>query len=426
MQKLHQKYGDVVRIGPNELSFCTVQSYQDIYGYPSKGKQKFEKTDFYDSGVTEPHTAAEDVAIVSQHKKPLAGALSAKAVRDLEDVVQHFIDLFIGQLGKWGDGGRKPVNVTAAYNWLTFDIIGELAFSESFHALTESSSRVWPAILLDGEFYALLHSIKRRLPYMRLVLPFLLPKGTADKHRGLRKLTREKVAKRMELGRTVGREDFFAQMVRNGVGDEGELIIQGGALIFAGSETAATALAATTWYLLKNQNCLSKLRAEVRSAFTFKDEITGTAVARLPYLHGVVEEGMRMFPPVVIGLPRTSPGATIDNHYVPANITISSDTYNMSRDSRYWTRPAEFLPERWIGNPFDDDRRASQPFSTGPGACLGINLAYLEMKLILAKIMFTYDLEMVDSGIRDWNRECEVVLLWKKPDLWVRFNPRAI
>ncbi|KAK2601696.1 hypothetical protein QQS21_004771 [Conoideocrella luteorostrata] len=420
------RHRDVVRIGPNELSFCTVQSYQDIYAYPSKGKQRFEKTDFYDSGVMESRTATEQTCIQSQHKKPLASALSTKSVRKLEGTVQQFIDLFIEQLGNWGNGGHKPINVTDAYNWLTFDIIGELAFSESFNALTESASRLWPAILLDGEFYALLTSIKKRLPCMRLLLPFMLPRGTADRHRELRKLTHEKVVKRMELGGILGRDDFVSHMVSNGVDDTSELIIQGSALIFAGSETAATALAAITWYLLRVPRCLAAMQTEIRSSFKSKDEITGTSVARLVYLHGVIEEGLRMFPPVVIGLPRASPGAFIDGRYIPSGVTVSSDTYSMSRDPRYWTKPEEFLPERWIGNAFSDDKRASQPFSTGPGACLGINMAYVEMKLILANIVLSYDMESVDNPVTDWNQACNVHLLWKKPELWVKFRPRAI
>lgn len=111
--------------------------------------------------------------------------------------------------------------------------------------------------------------------------------------------------------------------------------------------------------------------------------------------------------------------------YIPQGVTVSCENYTLARDPRYWERPEEFLPERWLGEGFaGDDKKAFQPFSTGPRACLGINLAYLEMRVMLAKTVFTYDLELETKGIEDWNKSCRIVGLWQKPDLLVKFHPR--
>lgn len=88
-------------------------------------------------------------------------------------------------------------------------------------------------------------------------------------------------------------------------------------------------------------------------------------------LHGVVEEGLRLFPPVPFGLPRDRAGAVIDWVYIPKGVIVSTENYALSRDPRYWTEPDSFRPERWIGERLGDDKRALQLFSTGPRAFLG-------------------------------------------------------
>lgn len=111
--------------------------------------------------------------------------------------------------------------------------------------------------------------------------------------------------------------------------------------------------------------------------------------------------------------------------YIPKGTTVSCENYTIARDPRYWEHPDEFKPERWIGEGFPgDEKKAFQPFSTGPRACLGINLAYLEMRVTLAKIVHTFDLELETQGIEDWNKACKIVGLWQKPDLNIKFIPR--
>jgi averantin hydroxylase len=86
-------------------------------------------------------------------------------------------------------------------------------------------------------------------------------------------------------------------------------------------------------------------------------------------------------------------------------------------------RPDEFLPQRWLGDVqfADDDRAVLQPFSIGPRNCIGRSLAYAEMRLILAKILFNFDLEL-DEGMTGQWMDQKVYLLWEKKPLWVRLK----
>lgn len=117
--------GDVIRLAPNELTFASVQAYRDIYGHVTTGKERFLKSDAYDT--EEPRiSSVRDPAVHASQRKALSHAFSARALRDQEDVVHQYVDLLVKQLGNFGAGGLKPINVTEAYNWLTFDVIGEL------------------------------------------------------------------------------------------------------------------------------------------------------------------------------------------------------------------------------------------------------------------------------------------------------------
>ncbi|KAI0399986.1 cytochrome P450 monooxygenase-like protein [Xylaria palmicola] len=425
MLETHRKYGDVVRVAPNELSFCTPQSHQDIYGHTSKGKQRFLKTDFYDIGKIPRVTSARDPEVHARQRKAMAHAFSAKALRDQEVLIHEYVDMFLKQLGNLGQAGQKGINVSEAFNWLTFDIIGELSFGESFNAVAEGRTPYWISLIFDGTYWSALTSLRKRLPIMKLVLLLMLPGDAREKYRKHVELTRQKAQRRIKRGADTGRgmADFFGQMIKANTITEAELREQARALIVAGSETTATTLAAITLQLLRSPDVLTKLQHEIRSTFTSVDQITGDATSGLGYLNGVIEECLRVFPPVTINLPRYSPGAVIDGHYVPGGVVVGNSNYEMSRDPRYWHEPEKFLPERWIGDGYQDNKKASQPFSTGPRGCLGVNLAYLEMRIVLAKVVHAFDFELESTGLKGWNEECPVYFFWKKPEILVKFHP---
>lgn len=115
--------GDVVRIGPNSLSFATPESYMAIYGHPKQGQKKFTKAAVYDKGERR-IANVRDPAEHAQQRKLLSNAFSSRALRDQEVVIHRYVDLLVQQLNKLGSGGSKPVDASAAYNWLTFDVIG--------------------------------------------------------------------------------------------------------------------------------------------------------------------------------------------------------------------------------------------------------------------------------------------------------------
>jgi len=243
-------------------------------------------------------------------------------------------------------------------------------------------------------------------------------------------LTRQKTKGRMAKGND--RDDFFAHVLKDKKTEitEGYLESQAVLFVVAGSETTATFLTAATWYLTTTPRALDRLQKEIRGAFKSSDEINGDSTSSLAYLFGVMEEGLRMFSPAPLSLPRVCPGAMISGEYIPAGTIVHTAVLSTTWDARYWHDPKKFHPERWLPAEheyhdavFDQDvKDASHPFSIGPRACLGINLAYMEMRIILAKLIWHFDLELTAKDIV-WERDTGIYTLWKKPNVMVRFRP---
>jgi hypothetical protein len=100
-------------------------------------------------------------------------------------------------------------------------------------------------------------------------------------------------------------------------------------LIVAGSETTATLLTGCIYYLSTNPAVMSRLVAEIRSAFAKDSDISFRTITSLLYLTAVIEESLRLYPPFVTSLARIVPagGAMIDEHFVPEGVCTAQVLY---------------------------------------------------------------------------------------------------
>ncbi len=224
-----------------------------------------------------------------------------------------------------------------------------------------------------------------------------------------------------------------------------QLQSQADMMVVAGSETTATCLSGITYYLSQNKKAYEALANEVRSTFGRYEDITARATEPLPYLQAVIEEGLRIYPPIPIGLPRISPGESVDGHWIPKGAVVSVSSWASTHSEHNFHRPFDFIPERWIGKDkaSGDQLFASQAFSIGSRVCLGrkyvtatpltfdvlltclcFSLAYMEMRIILSKIFWTYDFEIVDKSL-DWVASNRSFVFWEKPEMQIVFHPRS-
>lgn len=135
---------------------------------------------------------------------------------------------------------------------------------------------------------------------------------------------------------------------------------------------------------------------------------------------------MRIVPTASLGFSRNAPGpgVTVDGHFVPAGTELYVSAWTVARDERYFRDATTFKPERWIDPDNQDVKDASQPFWLGPRSCPGKNFAYAQMGLTLAKMVWAYDMELIDQNL-NWERDVRVHFVLWKPELRVRSGERA-
>lgn len=430
--ELHQKYGPVVRVRPDELAFADAQAWQDIYGHKVLGKRaglapgikELPKVKmFYKAYKAQPETIiTADHDRHARYRRIMAPGFSDKSMRLQEPLITKYVDLLITRLHQYS--GKGPQNMTNWYNWTTFDVIGDLAFGDSFGCLEKAESH--PFIL--SVFSSLKQSAS--LLFLRLLglqsVATVLMFGFLRKGLILRAFANRTLKKRIESYES--RPDLIEPLLANKDEENftfGQLTGMSSTLLFAGSETTASTLTGVTWLLLSNPAAYEKLKKEVRSTFESEENINFTSVQNLSYMLACLNEALRLFPPVAISLPRRTPegGATIAGHYVPEGASVGVYQWAINRLPSNWNAPEEFIPERFLGDErFRTDNVASmRPFSLGPRDCIGKNLAYVEMRVILARLIWNFNMELAEDG--DWLSRQESHLLWRRQPLKVNLSP---
>ncbi|KAI0138673.1 cytochrome P450 [Hypoxylon sp. NC0597] len=424
------KYGPVIRIAPDELVYCDPQAWKDIYGHKSNGAPEFPKDPKIYRLISHLPTSLinadrDEHAII---RRQLSHGFSEKAMREQEPIIGVYVDFLIKRIYENGKNGSIPLNMREWFNWTTFDVIGDLGFGSSFDCLKDSAYHPWVHLIT--------HTIKETAAFQALVylgfrpvVQWLYRSGLMSKNYDHIALVKNKLQQRMQLG--VERPDLIEGLLKKKNEwqmDLEKLAANASLLIIAGSETTATLLSGATFLLTTNPDKLEKLTKEVRSAFQSDDEITLTSVNKLHYMLAVLNESFRRYPPVTAPLPRVVPkgGAPILGKHVAEDTAVSVWQWSINHHPDFWKDPMTFAPERWMDDPaYKGDRLdAMQPFSYGPRNCIGRNLAYAEMRLILAKIIYNFDMSISDDS-RNWLKDQKSYFLWDKPSLNIYMTPVA-
>lgn len=437
LKAFHEKYGPVVRFSPDELSFMSEQAWKDIHEH--RNVLLIKDPLFYDSVKSSFNTASDihtaDARSHQQIRKQLAHAFSEKALRDQEPFMKSYVDLLMEKLRGVAAAG-KPADMVQWLNFTTFDLIGELAVGKSFGCLNNSQYHDWVSEIFN--------SIKVG-PYIRAMatytavprlMRFLAPTNIKEASSRHQEYVQENVQERLQKGVMEERKDFISYILKNRAAKNGltdkEIAANCGLLIKAGSETTATALSGVIYHLLKNPAALQKVTSEVRNAFATEAEINFVNVSgRVPYMLACLAEGLRTYSPVPTILPRRTPigcMTEIDGYRVPGWTNVGVHQLSASASAVNFHRPDAFVPERWLPestteptSPFYRDRRgASQPFSLGQRNCLGKSLAHNEMRVILARLLWNFDLELCAES-EEWHQQRSYTV-WEKPPLMCRLH----
>lgn len=333
---LHDQYGEVVRIGPNALVYRTPQAWKDIYGHKKGGQKTFAKDPQL---YTAAPNGAEGIITVngtdhSRMRRLVAHAFSDRALREQETLLHTYADLLVQKIHKQLVKGKasKVIDFVRWYNYVTFDLIGDLSFGEPFNCLRDDQYHWWVSLMLDAVKVSGYLKIPHFYPFLKPLGTLLIPKRLLERRDAVFQQAVERVSRRLQ--RQMERPDFTSYILRH-KDDElamsrGELDANAGTFVLAGSETTAATLSGTTYYLLRHPAVYRRLVDEIRGAFKDALDIQLSSIASLRYLNAVLDESMRIYPPVPAMLPRLVPegGAMINGQYVPEGVSTWSSNTN--------------------------------------------------------------------------------------------------
>ena len=176
-----------------------------------------------------------------------------------------------------------------------------------------------------------------------------------------------------------------------------------------GSDTTSTTLTVTIFYLLHDPQVLERAKAEIRCTFASAEDIrTGPTLNKCSFLRSCIDEALRMSPPVGAILPRIvlPGGLNVLGHTIPYGTEIGCPIYALHHHESFVPHPFTYNPSRWIaGEPYvttatlDALHSVFNPFSIGPRGCIGKPMAYMELMLTLARLLWGYDMKLAPGDL---------------------------
>ncbi|PVH96121.1 putative RNA polymerase II mediator complex component Srb8 [Periconia macrospinosa] len=437
MLEIHNKYGEIVRLGPNEISFSTEEAWKDIYMNRPGHKESKKDPIWYMAPNDMPQNivTTTDINVRARMRRLLAPSFTEKSLREQAPVLDYYANLFMDRVqGIYNDNNKqgKPtvLNFLDWTNFYTMDIIGDLGIGESFHCLEESSYHPWVQTLYNFFKGMVFASAVRFFPITNFLLQHMIPKEILAKQKAHTDFVNEKILQRLDM--STNRPDLITPFLKDmKTAPEkmslGEIQSTFAVILVAGSETTATTLVGVWYQLVMNPSVQKKLWTDLSRRFKLEEDINVESTKDIPYLDAIINESLRLCYAIPGGLPRVVPegGDTYVGKYVPGGTQISIRPHVVLHSEKYFKNANQFIPERWL--PLDqrpeayraDHLGASQPFNVGPTGCIGKPLAWAEMRVIVAKVIWKYHLSMANDSSFSWAALRKMMIVEKDP-LWLK------
>lgn len=413
IHRLHQQYGPVVRIGPNEVHFNSLTALRKIYGAGSG----FERTTFYRMFDVYGRQNLFTFHSSTQHggrKKLLANAYSKSSMLHgaaNEQLITRNVNYYMGLLDKL----NGDVNDTfKSLHYYSLDSITHFLYGPKLGGTSATLGATADRALLGD----VLDPSRRKLSWFAVHLPrftkwlytrtgfmeFLtypiLPMKKPATYTAIRAHAREAMMKaraafdagnisELDSETIIGK--LFSQHHESVKGKEGgglddlDIASECADHLLAGIDTTADTLMFLFWILSlpENQHMQKRLIDEIKNTPCKLDQYgnpTTGSTDKLVYLDAVIRETLRLFAPLPASEPRCLPNTSsvIDDYTIPAGTVVSVSPYSIHRNEEVFPDPLKFKPERWLGAPGDSDLAGAEAakwfwaFSSGGRMCIGL------------------------------------------------------
>ncbi|ROV96012.1 hypothetical protein VMCG_08002 [Cytospora schulzeri] len=470
--RLHEKHGDVVRLGPNTLSFADPAALKAIYGL-NKG---YVKSDFYvvQQSVVKGHSLQSLFSTVDndfhqQFRRCVNSAFAMSALVQYESFVDNTTKLFLKQTERLFAENPQGCDFTRWLQFYAFDVIGEITYSKR-HGFVEKNEDIDGIVAYLTWLFNYVAPIGQIPILDRLFLknPIYLKLsewGVVDATFPVAKFARARMAERLpdidtgkggsilptsekETARKKPTVDLLskflaAQESRPGFMTDTLVQTMAVSMAFAGSETTAISLGAVFYYLLRTPRALERLIAELDEAGrrgTFGDNETGLVTwhesQKLEYLDVCIKEAFRLHPAPGLPMERIVPpqGAEIAGRFVLGGTIVGCSAWVIHRNKEIFGEDVDvYRPERWLVDETKDREREEarikemtgtmMQFGMGSRTCIGKNISLLEIYKLVPSLLRRFEINFQDPS-RDW----KICNSWfvKQTDFWTTFSMRDI
>ena len=401
--RLHQEYGPVVRVGPNEISFSSLSALKKIYGAGSG----FERTSFYRMFDVYGHQNLFTFGSPKAHgerKKMLNHAYSRSSILNVSaPAVEARVWQYMGLLRS---DPNTASEIFSSLHYYSLDNVTHFLYGPNLggtnamlgcvrdrallNDFLDPTRRKWSWFTVHFPLYtkwlmSMTGLTAKVVAFLGLVPP-KRPPGTGVRQYALDAWktflnTAPNVKAEAQKSTILGRlwENHVSQKA-DGLQDM-DIASEVADHLLAGVDTTSDSLMFLIWALSlpRNFKFQEKLIEEVvamqPSTLDAHDIPTVEATGKLSYLDAIIKETLRLYAPLPASEPRSLPtDCVIDGYQIPANTVVSMSPFSLHRNGDVFQDPLVFNPERWLGDPVDtaEMKKWFWAFSSGGRMCIGI------------------------------------------------------
>ncbi|KAK2778647.1 cytochrome p450 monooxygenase [Colletotrichum kahawae] len=357
IHSLHERYGPVVRITPDEIYVADPDGYIDIYRMGSG----FIKSNFYKQISGGANPAIFTIIDPKEHaarRKLFARAFTIASIREnCEVLVREKVEKATDCIKSEAMEGRSDV-----LKWWTLmasDVVGQLAFGESFELLKLGKKNRFVEVLQAAA------AAREMIKYGQKAVENL--RRNKDNKANL-------FATILAESETNEKSKLTDDIIR----------VEASNMLIAGSDTLSNSLAYVVWAILKRPELQQRLEDEVAG---LDDHFDDVVLEKLPLLNAVIYESMRLYGATAGSFPRETPpsGATIGGYFIPGGTEVALQAYTIHRLPEVFPDPLKFDESRFMpGVPTERQKQLFSAFGHGSRSCIGIHLAWMELRLAIA------------------------------------------
>ncbi|KUJ23231.1 putative cytochrome P450 [Mollisia scopiformis] len=406
IKTLHEKYGPIIRINPWELHVYSPHFHEELYAGSNKIRDKWA----FFTKKADAEQSTFSTTSHAPHRKRRAALnpfFSTASVNTLQPVISQKVQQFLDRIRSFRDSGEVLV-ISDAFAAFANDVVNEYSFSNSQNRVAHPT--------FDPDFHhAAINGLKRgwTLKHFNFILRLRawIPEHIAVR---IHRSTREAIYIRSKMYAQVqkvmaapegtylkgGHKTIFHEILGSSLPPNeksvARLAQEAFTIIPAGTISTSWTLSVGTYHILASPTIMSKLRAELSAAYPDADtQLSLVELTKLDYLTGCILEALRLSYGISTRNQRIAPEEdmmftdpdTGKKWSIPRGTPTGMSTSLIHHDETIFPNSHEFVPERWLDRK-ERERLGKYMVSFGRGtrSCLGINLAYAELYLLMANL----------------------------------------